>query len=131
MRLLNATTLKLEEFWDSSATPPYTILSHTWEQQEVSFKAISNIDTESGLAGFSKIRACCQQALADGYEWVWVDTCCIDKSSSAELSEAINSMFRWYKEAAICYAYLADVPSDDVRHASGSAFSKSRWFKRG
>jgi hypothetical protein len=131
MRLLNATTLQLEEFWNSTATPPYSILSHTWEQQEVSFQAISNIDSASGLAGFSKIKACCQQALADGYEWVWVDTCCIDKSSSAELSEAINSMFRWYKEAAICYGYLADVPSDDDLPASGSAFSKSRWFKRG
>ena len=131
MRLLNATTLELEEFWNSTATPPYAILSHTWEQQEVSFQAISNIDSASGLAGFSKIKACCREALADGYEWVWVDTCCIDKSSSAELSEAINSMFRWYKEAAICYAYLADVPSDDDLPASGSAFSNGRWFKRG
>jgi hypothetical protein len=86
MRLLNATTLELEEFWNSTATPPYAILSHAWEQQEVSFQAISNIDSASGLAGFSKIKACCRQALADGYEWVWVDTCCIDKSSSAELS---------------------------------------------
>jgi hypothetical protein len=131
MRLLNTTTLKLEEFWNSTATPPYAILSHTWEQQEVSFQAMSNIDSASGLAGFSKIKACCREALADGYEWVWVDTCCIDKSSSAELSEAINSMFRWYKEAGICYAYLADVPFDDDLPASGSAFSNSRWFKRG
>jgi hypothetical protein len=131
MRLLNATTLKLEEFWNSTATPPYAILSHTWEQQEVFFQAMSNIDSASGLAGFSKIKACCREALADGYEWVWVDTCCIDKSSSAELSEAINSMYRWYKEAAICYAYLADVPFDDDLPASGSAFSNSRWFKRG
>jgi hypothetical protein len=66
MRLLNATTLELEEFWDSTTTPPYAILSHTWEQQEVSFKAISDIDTASRLIGFSKIKACCRQALADG-----------------------------------------------------------------
>jgi hypothetical protein len=131
MRLLNTTTLKLEEFWDSDAAPPYAILSHTWEKQEVSFRAIENLDSAVQLIGFSKIQACCRQALADGYEWVWIDTCCIDKSSSAELSEAINSMFHWYKESAICYAYLADVPSDDDPQAHGSAFSKSRWFTRG
>ena len=51
------------------------------------------------------------------------DLCCIDKTSSAELSEAINSMYRWYQESGVCYAYLADVPPN--------AFSKSRWFTRG
>jgi len=67
----------------------------------------------------------------DGYEWVWIDTYCIDKSSSAELSEAINSMFGWYKKSAICYAYLADVPSNGDPQVPQSAFSKSRWFTRG
>ncbi|KAH7364549.1 hypothetical protein BKA65DRAFT_371585, partial [Rhexocercosporidium sp. MPI-PUGE-AT-0058] len=74
------------------------------------------------------------QALSDGWEWVWIDSCCIDKTSSAELSEAINSMFRWYREAQVCYAYLSDVPggSDwETRQQSNSAFRKSQWFTRG
>jgi hypothetical protein len=55
-------------------------------------------------------------------------SCCIDKTSSAELSEAINSMFRWYKNAAVCYVYLSDVSrSDDLT----PSMSKSRWFTRG
>lgn len=55
---------------------------------------------------------------------MWVDTCCIDKSSSAELSEAINSMFAWYRNAKICYVFLADTSG---RESMGS----SRWFRRG
>ncbi|PVH67317.1 HET-domain-containing protein [Cadophora sp. DSE1049] len=131
MRLLNTKTLLLEEFWDSTCTPNYAILSHTWEKQEVSFQAMADLEPAAQLLGFSKIQACCRLACNDGYEWIWIDTCCIDKSSSAELSEAINSMFCWYKEAATCYVYLADVPSDDDVKAPRSAFEKSRWFTRG
>ncbi len=64
--------------------------------------------------GFAKIRWCCQQAMKDTLEWAWVDTCCIDKTSSAELSEAINSMYNWYREAQACYVYLEDVPNPDA-----------------
>lgn len=78
-----------------------------------------------------KIKEACAIALADGYRYIWIDSCCIDKSSSSELSEAINSMFNWYSNAAICYAYLVDVPDDDDPHVSDSGFSKSRWFRRG
>jgi Heterokaryon incompatibility protein (HET) len=131
MRLLNTTTLTLAEFWDHDDTPGYAILSHTWEKQEVSFQAIADLGSAAQLTGFSKIKACCEQAKEDGWKWAWIDTCCIDKTSSTELSEAINSMFRWYEESAICYAYLADVPSDDDLEAAKSAFSGSRWFKRG
>ncbi|KAI6138370.1 hypothetical protein BKA82DRAFT_58501, partial [Pisolithus tinctorius] len=53
-------------------------------------------------------------AVKDGYEWLWIDTCCIDKRSSSELSEAINSMFRWYRDAQVCYAYLNDVDESDI-----------------
>ena len=56
---------------------------------------------------------CCNQAKRDGYKYAWVDTCCIEKNSSAELQEAINSMYRWYSEAAVCYAYLSDVVGPD------------------
>ena len=61
----------------------------------------------------------------------WIDTCCIDKSSSAELSEAINSMFRWYRNADVCYAFLSDVNADEVASAYSSSFRKSRLFTRG
>jgi hypothetical protein len=80
-------------------------------------------------AGYTKIRYACLQALTEKHEYIWVDTCCIDKSSSAELTEAINSMFRWYQNAAICYAYLEDV-FDDSKAGLGD-FGSSKWFTRG
>ncbi|KIM95395.1 hypothetical protein OIDMADRAFT_134334, partial [Oidiodendron maius Zn] len=77
-------------------------------------------------AGWRKIQFCVKQAAADGLEYFWVDTCCIDKSDPAELSKAINSMFRWYRNVKKCYVYLADVSSMwDV------AFWSSKWFNRG
>ena len=77
-----------------------------------------------------KVRDACFIALAQGYKYIWIDSCCIDKTSSAELSEAINSMYFWYCEAAVCYAFLADVPFDDNPRAAGSKFRTSRWFTR-
>jgi ankyrin repeat protein len=74
--------------------------------------------------GYKKIRFCEEQANLDDLQYFWIDTCCIDKRSSAELSEAINSMYRWYRDANVCYAYLADVPSK-------TKFQGSRWFSRG
>lgn len=85
--------------------------------------------------GFRKIEFCAKQALEDGLEFIWVDTCCIDKSSSAELSEAINSMYQWYQDAAVCYTYLPDVPArpdpDDRDPSWAKKFQQSRWFTRG
>jgi hypothetical protein len=84
-------------------------------------------------AGYSKITYACGQAQKDGYRYVWVDTCCIDKRSSAELSEAINSMFSWYQRAAVCYTYLDDVYFDDYTEGYltwKDHFSNSRWFTR-
>ncbi len=78
-----------------------------------------------------KIRRACAVALAHGYLYIWIDSCCIDKTSSAELSEAINSMYTWYQNAAVSYAFLADVPSDQNPRADNSAFRQSRWFTRG
>ncbi|KAK3385200.1 heterokaryon incompatibility protein-domain-containing protein [Podospora didyma] len=109
MRLLKTDTLELVEF--VGRVPPYVILSHTWGSDEVSFLDLKTV-SKAGLkkkAGYAKIVGCCARAIEDGYEYAWVDTCCIDKSSSAELSEAINSMYRWYHEAEICYAYMSDV----------------------
>jgi ankyrin repeat protein len=124
MRLLHTRKLKLEEF-GGQEIPPYAILSHTWGKNEVSFQ-----DIEGGVIekeGYGKVRKTCDVAAHHGFEYVWIDTCCIDKTSSAELSEAINSMYRWYQECGVCYTYLADVPSN----ATGPEFSKSRWFTRG
>ncbi|PIL28610.1 hypothetical protein GSI_08652 [Ganoderma sinense ZZ0214-1] len=78
-----------------------------------------------------KIRKACAVARLDNFSQLWVDTSCIDKTSSSELSEAINSMFAWYRDAAVCYVYLADVPRSDDLRRPGSAFRRSRWFTRG
>ena len=136
MRLLHTTTIKLSSFDDDDSIPSYAILSHTWGNAEISFHDLLNY-AESKLnesEGYQKIRSCCTLAAADGYEYVWIDTCCIDKTSSAELTEAINSMYRWYQEAQICYAYLADVRIDNhspTRTIGWKALAKSRWFTRG
>src|SRR5438105_1716016 len=90
--------------------PPYAVLSHTWSlhDEEVTFKDILK-DRGKSKAGYSKTRFCGKQAKKDDLEHFWVDTCCIDKSSSAELQEAVSSMFRWYHDAAECYVYLSNV----------------------
>jgi Heterokaryon incompatibility protein (HET) len=117
--------MELHSFQEDNA-PPYAILSHTWHDDEVLFQDLQDIPLASKKAGFVKIQFCCNQALEDGFEFVWVDTCCIDKTSSAELSEAINSMYRWYRGAHICYAYLKDVSQSEDHEE----FVQSRWFKR-
>lgn len=129
MRLVRTSPLddgnfSVEEFYDD-AIPTYAILSHTWGEEEVTLQDIQNGEAQ-GKKGYQKIRGCCAYASANGFSYVWIDTCCIDKTSSAELSEAINSMYRWYEDAYICYAYLADI-SVDRRHDMGA----SRWFTRG
>ncbi|OAK97411.1 HET-domain-containing protein [Phaeosphaeriaceae sp. SRC1lsM3a] len=111
MRLINCKSFQLEEFLGSNI-PPYAILSHTWESEET---------------GYQKIEYTCHQATKDELQYAWVDTICIDKSSSAELSEATNSMFRWYRKAKVCYAYLSDVTCTGFVAES----CKSRWFTRG
>jgi N-acetyl-beta-hexosaminidase len=80
----------------------------------------------------SKVQSYCEYAAFLGFKWVWIDTCCIDKSSSTELSEAINSMYKWYANAKLCMAFLDDVPDgDDPRRKTGSRFLWSKWFTRG
>lgn len=126
MRLLNSKTLEIEEFYGDD-TPKYAILSHRWLDGEVSLKDMDN-GAAKAKAGYNKIKLCCEQAAKDGIGYAWVDTCCIDKTSSAELSEAINCMYNWYEGAQICYVYLSDVHSKD---ASDPSFAKSAWFTRG
>jgi len=127
MRLLNTETRKLEFFTDSD-TPLYAILSHRWGNDEVLFNDVDEDLSYTDKAGYDKLNNACIQAESQGFQYIWIDTCCIDKTSSAELSEAINSMFRWYQESTVCYAYLSDVDDDTV---PSHQFNRSNWFSRG
>ncbi|KAK5656578.1 hypothetical protein OQA88_4557 [Cercophora sp. LCS_1] len=186
MRLLNATTLRVEEFFND--VPPHAILSHTWGDEEMTLADMETIarhrqqmvhqeangagtrtpssDVDGSLTplilpqvltasrrnslsgplglthplerkkGFSKVLYACSQAEKDDFQYVWVDTCCIDKTSSSELSEAINSMFSWYQSAKVCYAYLEDVQRGNSKNRIAyrswkDDFARSRWFTRG
>ncbi|KAK7177557.1 Vegetative incompatibility protein HET-E-1-like protein 15 [Paraphaeosphaeria sporulosa] len=141
MRLLrrrNEDDYNLTRFIDV-AIPPYAVLSHRWGQdnEEVTLEDITN-RTGKSKAGYRKIQRCAEQALRDGLEYFWVDTCCIDKENYAELAHAINSMFRWYRDAARCYVYLSDVSKAPPNSEDGIdpppwelEFRKSEWFSRG
>lgn len=132
----------------------YAILSHVWRQDgEQCFQDLRAIQAEtdkkfSGLKGqlrklkphattsilsntSDKIRGCCALAQRHGYRWVWIDSCCVDKTSSAELSETINSMYEWYAAADVCFAFLEDVDDDHDPRLKDSKFRRSRWFARG
>lgn len=116
--------------------PPYAILSHTWgrDEDELVFRDIIEGTGKSKL-GYDKLRFCRNQARLDKLEYFWIDTCCIDKTNSVELSEAINSMFKWYKRATVCYVYLSDVSEDQSGETSSAnlelSFAFSRWHTRG
>ncbi|VBB76851.1 Putative protein of unknown function with het domain [Podospora comata] len=138
MWLLNTITLKLEEFCDNEL-PPYAILSHTWDvpSQEVTFVEMQGLrETITNKTGFAKITNFCRLASQKGYEYGWVDTCCIDKRNSADLSEAINSMYRSYYDSGDCLVYLSDTkPMADWGSLSiaklDDALRPCRWFTRG
>ena len=129
MRLIITSTYEVLEF-NPGRIPPYAILSHTWGDDEYLFGDRNNPDRRES-AGFNKIAGCCALAARQGYEYLWVDTCCIDRTSSAELTESINSMYRWYQESHICYVYLADFIFDEPQCGRGVKFRESRWFRRG
>jgi hypothetical protein len=133
MRLINAKTFEMSEFGDSDL-PFFAILSHTWQTDEVSFQDMQDLEQARKKRRFKKIELCCRQAVEDGWDWAWVDTCCIDKTSSVELSEAINSMFLWYRLAMVCYAYISDVQANagdsGTSWVSGGS-EAPRWFRRG
>ncbi|KAG1802051.1 heterokaryon incompatibility protein-domain-containing protein [Suillus plorans] len=143
MRLLHTKNLKLET---PTSVRPYAILSHRWlaDREEVSFQDLqhtqvspsegsdhaepifpSNIQSKQG---FAKFQRACEHAFQAHLKYIWIDTCCIDKSSSAELSEAINSMYAWYRDSAVCYVYLHDVGNDEDPQFG---FENAQWFKRG
>ncbi len=135
MRLINVKSLEIEEF-SGSNVPEYAILSHTWSATEATFnewtKPWARLRKRKTPA-FAKITSTCRQARRDGLSHAWIDTVCINKSSSAELSEAINSMFAWYEKAHTCYVYLSDV-SNGRRGGQTDPLDmlrRSRWFTRG
>ncbi|CAP64762.1 uncharacterized protein PODANS_5_3180 [Podospora anserina S mat+] len=131
MRLINTNDGRFKEFIGNDI-PPYAILSHTWEDGEVTWA-----DMKSGRyqmfrskKGYKKIDMTCRIAKKDGYQYAWVDTCCIDKSSSAELTEAIKSMYQWYQQSSVCYVFLSDLPPPRVTPLE-ITLSRCRWFARG
>ncbi|UKZ82484.1 hypothetical protein TrVFT333_010273 [Trichoderma virens FT-333] len=149
MRLLNTKTLQIEQFTNHGgyntllkkgsdltakrATPRYAILSHTWGEGEVIFQDMQTNDRSAAMKkrGWRKLEDSCRRAARDGFQYIWIDTCCIDKTSSTELSEAINSMFQWYKESALCYAFLEDCQGPLPYRTGSSSSALPRWYTRG
>jgi hypothetical protein len=164
MRILRTGKYELVEAKDiPTPFPPYAILSHTWisPKEEITYQDFKTRkeDIKNDVykqKGWAKIKAYCDRAARDGWEWAWMDTCCIDKSNPADTQEAINAMFRWYQNAGVCYAYLDDVDADGcvdghqmshadettdmdnvVNHSSALHQSisplliKAKWFTRG
>ncbi|KAI0353293.1 HET-domain-containing protein, partial [Trametes cingulata] len=160
MRLLN--TLSGRFSWiEDPRKVRYAILSHTWSRNgEQSYHDIVKLQESATwrrgawislpltprrllvrrVGSFfsaptlsAKIKGACKIARERGYRFIWIDTCCIDKTSSAELSEAINSMYLWYTLADVCFVYLADVPRspDGPQTGKDSRFWWSRWHDRG
>ena len=148
MRLLKtgSSSLQVKEYFGDNI-PKYTILSHTWNvdnDEEVSLEDIRmGPECYETKIGYKKVIGAQREAANNGFQWIWIDTCCIDKSSSSELSEAINSMFRWYQNAEVCYAYLSDISLDGIewgtphdqtelqKYPWWQGFAESRWFTRG
>jgi hypothetical protein len=145
MRLIDTRSYSLVEV-NSPEDHPYAILSHTWsEKGEVSFEDMKDLDVAKTRTAWSKVERTCALAVSQRLDFAWIDTCCIDKSSSAELTEAINSMFGWYQKAQVCYTYLIDLPafrpgspSDDSGPESAEAVAHAKakmryslWFTRG
>jgi hypothetical protein len=127
MRLLNTNDLTLQHM--STDIPNYAVLSHTWEDAEVTFADMQDLTIATKLRGFAKVLEAAQIARAHDYNWIWIDTCCIDKTNNLELSESINSMFTYYKNSGVCIAYLLDV--DGSEQLMNVQFRNSRWFTRG
>ncbi|KAI0699869.1 heterokaryon incompatibility protein-domain-containing protein [Cerioporus squamosus] len=144
MRLLNTTTGRFEIVIDPRSIR-YAILSHVWARPEdgagykpeQTYQEVLRRIAQAGPDGDAlsklseKIRKACEIARMHGFGYIWIDTCCIDQTSSAEVSESINSMFEWYSCSNVCYAFLDTVePGEHVRQKV-SHFRRSRWFKRG
>ncbi|KAK7459507.1 hypothetical protein VKT23_009490 [Stygiomarasmius scandens] len=126
--LIDTQTFELADITESTTVSQYAILSHRWiEGEEVSFREFRKLGEETkSKSGHCKIYAACQQAKKDGFRYIWIDTCCIDNENSDDVARNIKSMYAYYRNASVCYAYLVDVHS--WRRES---FKNSEWFNRG
>lgn len=139
IRLLRTDNFRLEEPTrdDDGQLPEYAILSHTWlpkengRDQEVLLADLQDLELASQKKGWGKVELAAREAIRDGIDYVWIDTCCIDKTSSAELSESINLIYKWYVCAKVCYVCLDDMPASRAKDLDVEAFKKCRWFERG
>ena len=141
IRLLNTTNGRFK--YEDPLKVRYAILSHVWQKkpghppeqshQEVRDIAARKTNANSNILPLlsEKIRNACDFARQHGFTYIWIDTCCIDQTSSAELSRSINSMYEWYSCANVCYVYLHDVDSTTEYARLASQFRRSRWFTRG
>ncbi|KAI1751552.1 hypothetical protein F4782DRAFT_504399 [Xylaria castorea] len=125
MRLINTQTLLLEEFVDDNV-PAYAILSHTWGRGEINFQDMQRPEIAREKNGWLKAKSACRLAAHNGFSYLWMDTACINRTGSTELTETINSISEWFKRAGQCLVYLADVVAEDL-----SSFARCRWFTRG
>jgi Cdc6-like AAA superfamily ATPase len=138
MRLLHFDTLERLRLTDfrGKTIPPYAILSHRWSDSEILIEHISSGAYKEREEGYRKLEFCAKQAAQDKLQYFWIDTCCIDRWNKSERSEAINSMFQWYKKATRCYVFLSDVSASNAtepiqRSDWEESFRASAWFTRG
>jgi hypothetical protein len=137
IRLLHINTRGFTSFPDLRSVPEYAILSHRWIHTQRNGQHVAlDISYTEFLAGsgdqrgYEKIDKACEAVLYFAHEqgrtleWIWIDSCCIDKSNNEEHTEAINSMYQWYARSYVCITYLGDVDTFDEA-------SSSEWFRRG
>ncbi|KAL4062226.1 hypothetical protein J3A83DRAFT_4374755 [Scleroderma citrinum] len=136
-------TSKIEDLEVLGTGTDYVILSHRW-RNEVDYKEMANLaklakkeqDEVRGRDGYHKILKSCEQAKKDGFDWIWIDTCCINKENSSDVSEAINSMYSWCENSKRCYSYLHDVdgsvfPTEHDQWRYNTSTGWPEWFSRG
>ena len=127
MRLLNVHTFEFSDYSDD--LPKYAIASHRWKAgTEATIKDVRN-KRNTDKDGYEKVESFAKYVREHvcHVEWLWIDTCCVNQDSSQEVTEAVNSMFRWYSNAEVCLAYLADVSDTENERE----FRRSEWFRRG
>ncbi|KAK7440030.1 hypothetical protein VKT23_017281 [Stygiomarasmius scandens] len=136
-RFIDTLTLKLVKFNDDSTVPPYAILSHRWiSEKEVVYAEYFQPRKETSFkSGYQKIRAACRKARQDGIRYIWIDTCCIRQGDHGDVAANVTSMYAYYQNAKVCYAYLGDISEEfDSSSSSRSRALRllwSRWFQRG
>lgn len=130
MRLINTEEYQVHDFFDTLSIPRYAILSHCWGADEVCFGDLRDPSLASEKLGLQKVKESCLQAGNLGFQWLWVDLACVDRSSSAELSEAINSMFNWFRQSQACIVYLSDVDYVEDIQEQEKNIRQSQWMRR-